>query len=146
MIRVLAILFVLVSPKCLAEELAAVLDLKFIKDTGETAEVMCFGEAEEDCGTWATFYLFEAKVKKVISGDFPKNKFKVLFGAHALKVGNFKGVVATLKSLPEDHEARYQITEWGEEKEMYCFRAEEGEEYNVKQEPGGPDFRCYEKE
>jgi hypothetical protein len=34
---------------------------EFIRTTDKTAAVMCFGDREEDCGVWATLYLYEAR-------------------------------------------------------------------------------------
>ena len=86
----------------MADEIVAILDLKFIEDTGDTATIICFGENNEDCGVWATDYLFEAKVDKVISGELSDDRFLVLFGKHALKKKSFRNVIALLKKRKVD--------------------------------------------
>lgn len=118
------------STYAFAEETIAVLDLRFIEDTGDTAGVLCFGEDETDCAQWSTYYLFEATPRRVISGELPEEPFLVLFGRHALKKRNLKNVAARLEERDdvESGEARYRITEWGRRLSMYCFARREGDE------------------
>ncbi len=84
----------LLAPLASAEEIVAILDLKFIEDTGEAAVFVC-GD-DEPCGTWATYYLFEANVDRVISGELPTDRFRVLYGQHALKQNKYFRNVVTL--------------------------------------------------
>ena len=130
---ILTAIFFLVSTHATAEEIVAILDLKFIEDTGDTAAVLCFGENDEDCGAWATYYLFEAKVDKVLSGDLPSDRFLVLYGQHALKKKNFRNVIALLKELEVDDssEPKYRISQWGEKRTMYCFDQREDDETSI---------------
>lgn len=146
MCRFVFIVILLLSPKLYAEELVAVLDLYFKKDTGDTAATLCFGEGEEGCGQWATFYLYEARIKKVLSGEFNSKKFKVIYGRHALLKKNLKGVVATLIKLPDNAHAEYQIIELGELREMYCFSGEYNMPYNVSEVTEGQQLKCFEEE
>jgi len=142
----LALLFIFWLPlNVYAEELVAVVNLKFLKDTGDTAVNICFGEAHEDCSQWASFYLYEAKVKKVLSGEFPSNKFKVIYGRHALKKKNLKNVVVSLGELKESNEADYVVIERGWPRKMYCFSGEYNES-NVKQITEGEHLKCFEEE
>lgn len=99
MIRYLILLFLLLSPAAMVEEIVAIIDLKFLKDTDAVASTLCFegSEADNQCATWAAFYLFEVRVKKVVSGDPEDRKFLVWFGSHALKKGNIKNMLAKLK-------------------------------------------------
>lgn len=145
MIRIILLVVLLLPFTALAEDLVAVVDLKFLKDTGEASSTLCFEEVneEKDCATWATFYLFEARVKKVVSRELSGRKFRVWFGIHALKKGNIKNMVAKLRPLPPEHEAEYQIVAWGEKKELYCFEAKERETYNTNIEPEGTNMQCY---
>ncbi len=76
-------------PGVSAEEIVAILDLKFIEETDLTAAVMCYGDDEDDCFQWAVHYLFEAKVDKVVSGNLPDKRFLVLYGSHALRKKTF---------------------------------------------------------
>lgn len=144
--RILFIIFLLYSCAASAEEMIAVLDLKFVRDTGEVASTLCFdeGSEEQNCATWATFYLFDARVKKVVSGELSARKFRVLYGVHALKKGNIKNMVAKLRPLPREHEAAYQIIGWGEKRELYCFEAKQGEAYNTGVKLEGENVQCYE--
>ncbi|WP_339899708.1 hypothetical protein [uncultured Gilvimarinus sp.] len=141
-----SILALLLTSNAFAVEVIAVVDLKFLKDTGETASTLCFKEETEteSCATWATFYLFEARVKTVVHGEPISRKFKVWFGQHALKKGNIQKVVAKLKPLPAEHEASYQITALGERQELYCFHVNEDRQSNVRIEPRSVEMRCYE--
>ena len=113
----------LISSFAEGDEIVAILDLQFIEDTGDTAVVICFGENDEDCGEYATYYLFEAKVDKVISGELPDDRFLVLFGKHALRKKNFRNVIALLEKRDTDDpdEPQYRISRWGEKRTMYCF-------------------------
>lgn len=119
----IATVLLFVTPAAMAEEIVAILDLEFIEDTGDTAAVLCFDEDDADCGVWATYYLFEAKVDKVISGELPSERFLVLYGQHALKKENFRNVVALLKEREVENpsEPQYRIFQWGEKRTMYCF-------------------------
>lgn len=113
----------LIATSAAAEEIVAILDLKFIEETDKTASVLCLGENDDDCFEWAVHYIFEAKVDKIISGDLPDERFRVLFGSHALKKKNFRNIIALLKEREADDpdEPRYRISQWGEKRTMYCF-------------------------
>ena len=148
MIRAILLVVLLLPFTAVAEEVVAVVDLKFLKDTSEASSTLCFEEVNEgnDCATWATFYLFEARVKKVVSGKLSGRKFRVWFGVHALKKGDIKNMVAKLRPLPPEHEAEYQIVAWGEKRELFCFEAKERETYNTNIEPEGTNMQCYSDE
>ena len=123
--RYLFFLLFLLSTKAYAEDMVAVVNLKFIKNTGSTASVICYGENSTDCSSWASYYLYEAKVKKVLSGKFPSKKIKVIYGRHALLEKNFKNWVVSLDSVNEREKeetgGEYKIIEVGEYRNMYCF-------------------------
>lgn len=121
----------LISPRLCAEEIVAILDLKFIENTGEPGGYICFDD--DECGVWAVFYLFEASVDEVISGDLPEKKFLVLYARHALREKNFRNVVALLKEREPDDisAAKYQITHTGQVREMYCFTRRDDEEVDT---------------
>lgn len=130
----------------LAEEIVAILDLKFEKETEDVAAWMCYGENEEDCHPWAYFYVFNAKVKEVISGELTQKQIKVIFGRHALRKGRHKNVIAKLSKLTDATYAEYQIQEWGTKKSMYCFSNEANKLYNVRLDSSKADLMCYEKQ
>ena len=135
----------LFSPLAYSQDLVAILDLKFVKETKDAAAWMCYGENDNDCHPWAYFYVFDAKVKKVISGNLTEKKIRVLFGRHALKQGRHKNVIATLSKLEKNSEAEYQILEWGTKREMYCFSSEGNKMYNVRLESSDINLKCYEQ-
>lgn len=139
--KVMAIFTVLFSNYCLAEELIAKLDLKFIKDTEKTASVLCYGD-EEDCHAWSTFYLYEAKVKKVLSGSLPENKFTVIYGVHALRKKNIDNVIVRLNKLPAGGDAQYQILEIGQELELICFNSLESSVFSEEREVDNKKLSC----
>lgn len=141
-----AIYFLFLSSFSFATEIVAVLDLKFEKETEDVAAWMCYGENEDDCHPWAYFYVFNAKVKEVVSGKLEEKQIKVIFGRHALKKGNHKNVIAKLSKLTESKDAEYQIQEWGTKKNMYCFSNESNKLYNVRLESSKADLMCYEKQ
>lgn len=144
--KVIVILAVLFSSCCLAEELIVTLDLKFIKDTGKVAGVLCYGDNEEDCHEWSTFYLYEAKVKKVLNGNLPENKFTVIYGRHALLKNNHKSVIVRLNKLPADGDAQYQILEFGQNLELVCFQSPESSIFSEQLELNNEELKCAEKE
>lgn len=146
MIRSIFIITLFLSSNVNAEDLIAVLNLKFIKDTGNPATFICFDEAGEECEPYSTFYLYEAKIKKVLSGEFSSKKFKVIYGRHALVQKNLKNVVASLSKLEDYQEAEFQIIEWGEFREMYCFRGKYSQPYNISDVKRGQRLKCYEEE
>ena len=98
-----------------AADLVALVDLEFLRETDKTAAVMCFGDSEEDCGVWATFYLYKAKIRKIITGTEPRKTVLVLYGHHALLKKDFRGVLASMIKLEskDEKEPQYQITSWG---------------------------------
>ncbi|WP_288132790.1 hypothetical protein [Microbulbifer sp.] len=97
----------------MAEDLVVEADLRFIKDTGESSQSMCFEDEETTCFSWATFYLYSARVKKTISGPEVPREFRVIFGRHALAKKNISDVVIKLEELPENNvfNAMYQVVE-----------------------------------
>lgn len=143
--RLLFYLFIIVPSVAGASEIVAVLDLKFVKETESVAAWMCYGEHEEDCHPWAYFYVFDATVQEVVTGNLTHKKIKVLFGRHALKKGRHKNIVASLSRLPGTSEADYQIVELGSIKKMYCFSDNANKLYNVRLETSKADLKCYEK-
>lgn len=58
----------ILSLGCVAEDLVVEADLRLIKDTGESSQSMCFEDEDKSCFSWATFYLYSARTKKVVSG------------------------------------------------------------------------------
>jgi len=144
--RCIAFILLIFSQCCTSEEIVAVLNLKYIKDTEKTAAVLCFGDAGEDCAQWATHYLFEAKVKKLISGELLSKKFNVLFGRHALKKENIKGMVAQLEKTEDYPEAQYTIIEVGNKMELYCFKSNKKNNYNTEIASSEHALLCYEQE
>lgn len=144
--KIIVIFAALFSNYCLAEEIIAKLDLKFIKDTGKTAGVLCYGDNEEDCHEWSTFYLYEAKVKKILSGNLPVNKFTVIYGRHALRKNNHSSVIVRLNKLSADGDAQYQILELGQSFELVCFHSPESSLFSDQLELNNEKLKCAEKE
>ena len=124
-LAILCILCVLAAPPATAadDQIIAVIDLKFIRDTGEAAALMCFGDEDSDCTVWATHHLWEARVREVLAGVETKRKFNVLYGLHALSTRSKRRVTAVLQKLrPDDPTgARYQILAIGRRQELLCF-------------------------
>ncbi|WNC71647.1 hypothetical protein RGQ13_16195 [Thalassotalea psychrophila] len=91
-----------------SEDLKVVADLKFLSDTGVESTKMCI---DGGCDAWATFYLYELDVKKVLSGELADNKFKVIYGRHAEVKADMNSVVVVLHQLkgPQNHNAQYQV-------------------------------------
>ena len=84
--RGLCILLLLAAPLTTwAQDTIAILDLKFIADTGKPAGYLCLGNKDEDCVEWATLYVFEARVRKVLKGELAHKRFRVVGGRHALR-------------------------------------------------------------
>ena len=151
MLRFFLILALLAPPAVHADEtVVAILDLKFIEDTGDPASVLCLGDDEESCVQWASLYLFEARVRKTISGELPRGPFRVLGGRHALIKKNLRGVIAILTKLEagEPEAPRYQILRWGSKMELYCFepppKRQSEAELDVDLE--GTQLSCYDSE
>lgn len=140
-----ATLLLILCPLARTQDLVAILDIKFVKETEDVAEWMCYEENDQDCHPWAYFYLFDAKVKKIVAGDLNEKKFRILFGKHALKRGAHRNIIVTLSKLEKNKEAEYQVTEWGEEKEMYCFHQEANKKYNVRLQSSETNLNCYDK-
>lgn len=146
MIRVIIIFAVLFSKFCYAEEIIASLDLKFVKDTEKTAAVLCYDEEEKNCQTWATFYLYKANVKKVLSGEIVEKKFTVIYGRHALRKTNYNNVLVRLEKLSTDADAQYQILEFSQNFELACFKSSEFKNLDSKLEIYNEKLKCAEKQ
>ena len=123
-IKVAGLLLSLASSACLAQaqELVAVVDLKFVKETDQVVAWMCYGDTDEDCGPWAHGYLFEARVRKVLSGDWPKKKFLVIYGRHAMRKDNLRAVTGRFSKLTDGTDgAEYQLVARAVEGQSGCF-------------------------
>jgi hypothetical protein len=122
----ICILCLLGIPTCFAEagdEFVALVDLKFLKVTDETASVLCLSDKDEDCFVYGTHYLWRATVRKVLSGVETERQFLVLYGQHALLTKNIRGMTAVLRRLKPDAPfgARYQVMGIGEPQKLVCF-------------------------
>ena len=142
----LIVLAILPSRGVYAQDLVALVDLKFLAETDKVARVLCLGE--DNCFPWAHHYLWEAKVRRIISGEETERRFLVLFGAHALKKQDFRGIVAAMDRLESNapSEARYQISEWAQERELLCFSAIAAEDAPLKLSESDNQFGCFEIE
>ena len=114
------------AQRCFAEsdvELIALVDLKFLRETDETAVVLCLDDAGEECDVWARHYLWRATIRRVYAGVESERHFLVLYGHHALKKKNLRGVTAVFKKLEPGAPfgARYQITNRGLPQKLLCF-------------------------
>lgn len=144
--RILLLLLPIFPLFAIAEEFVAVLDLKFIDETKQAAAWMCYDEIGDNCHPWAYFYVFEARLKKAIEGEFESKKFKVLFGRHALPKRDIKNLVVTMRKLENESLADYQVLELGSKMQVYCFSGETNKLYNVRDETNQADLNCYEAE
>lgn len=116
-----ALILVFGSPFCLAQEdeLVAIVDLRFLKETEQVVAVMCF---DDDCGPSAYGYLYEATVRKVVNGHAPRNKFLVIYGRHAMRKNNVRGLAARFNKLTDNPDgAEYQIVRTAYEGQPTCF-------------------------
>ncbi len=121
--KIILLLLVTVSI-CVQAESVVVVDLAYVRDTGETASALCFGDEGTECSSWSTFYLFEAKVKKHVSGKELPEKFNVIFGQHALRKKNIKKAVVKIEPITGNKEANYQVIDIGFKGKVYCFESE----------------------
>lgn len=128
-----------------AADLVALVDLEFIRKTDKTAAVMCFGDTEDSCGVWATFYLYKARIRRVISGTELRKTVLVLYGRHSLLEKDFRGVHASMIKLEEndEKEPQYQITSWGAKRELVCFPRREDDEEGLEVRDGEDSSTCY---
>ncbi len=132
-----------------AEEIVAIVDLKFIEETEDTAAVLCLGDEDDDCFPWAVYYIFEARIDKVISGNLPDKRFRVLFGRHALKKKNFRNVIALFEERETDDpdEPQYRISQWGEKRTMYCFDYREDDDAEISVSRNDQfELNCYDQD
>jgi hypothetical protein len=106
------------------EEVIAIVDLKFIRDTGKPAGYLCFGDQESDCSVHATYYLWQATVRKILRGEESQKRFLVLYGRHALVRKDLRRQTVVLKRLDADAMAgaRYEVVDVGRHLELVCFR------------------------
>ena len=134
-----------------AEEFAAILDLKFIKDTGVVVGYLCLGDidgtGDDHCSADATGYLFEATVRKKLGGKLPAQKFLVISGHHALPGKDRRGVVALVRKLePAIEGAAFQIARVAVGSRVYCFDWFTPEnDPSARPETGGL-FQCFDPE
>jgi len=121
----IACLLALGSSACLAQtdDLVAVVDLQYLKETGQVTAIMCYGDSPEDCDPWAHGYLFEARVRKVIHGQAPKKKFLVLYGRHAMRKQDLRGVTGRFSKLVDGTDgAEYQLAATAIDAHPTCFQ------------------------
>lgn len=141
------LLYCLLHPgRVWAEDLVALVDLKYLRETDKVAEVMCFGEGDQDCGVWAIYYLGEAHVRKVIRGTAPNDRILVLYRSHALQKKDFPDLIVRFETLEDGPyaNANYKIL-WGDELHLACFEETKAPDAPLKLEEEGDDARkCYE--
>ncbi len=128
-----------------AEQSVAVLDLKFIEDTGEPGVYLCLGN--DECSVYGTVYVFEAKVQKLISGNLPRQPFLLVYSQHALKKESFDDVVALVERRTADSvsTAGYKMVQWGRKRNLFCFAPKEGtRDSDTVELPDGDKLSCYE--
>jgi hypothetical protein len=122
----LYLLGLLISPALHAENTAAIVDLKYLKTTHLVAATLCLGEGEDDCVEYAKHYLWQAKVKRIVSGKETRKRFLVLYGRHGLLKKNLRNVAVVLSATDAEMKAAYplasyQITAFGAETSLICF-------------------------
>jgi ketosteroid isomerase-like protein len=118
---VAALLLALGSPVFAAEtgELIAVVDLKFLKVTDFVTTWLC---VDEYCEPSSHGYLFEARLRTAVNGEWPKKKFLVLYGRHAMGQSNQRRVVGRFSKLTDGPDgAEYQLVEAGVHGQPSCF-------------------------
>jgi ketosteroid isomerase-like protein len=106
------LLCVLGSAACFAEDepLVAVVDLEFIKETELVTSYLCMGDANDECFPWSNGYLFEARLRRTISGTAAGKKFLVVYGRHALGKADIRGVTGKFSKLENGVDgAQYQL-------------------------------------
>ena len=122
--RKIILLSLIVASIYAEAESIVVADLMYVRDTGDTASALCFDDEGKECSTWSTFYLFEAKIKKHISGNELPKRFNVIFGRHALKKKDIKKALVKLEPITGNKEAQYQVIDIGFAGKVYCFESE----------------------
>jgi ketosteroid isomerase-like protein len=119
----LGLLLALISSSCLAQddELVAVVDLKFLKMTEQVVAVTCL--SDDECYPSAYGGLFEAELRKMVSGEWPKKNFLVIYGRYARKKGQiFRGVTGRFSKLTDGTDgAEYQLVTTAMEGHPVCF-------------------------
>jgi len=120
--RVAGMLLMLGASACLAEdkELVAVVDLKFLKATEQVVVFTCL--SDDECYPSAYGNLYEAQLRRKISGAWPKTKFLVLYGGYARKGEILRGVIGRFSALTDGIEgAKYQMVDRAVDGHLACF-------------------------
>lgn len=120
----IACLLALASSVCLAQtdDLVAVVDLKYLRETEQVTAIMCYGDSPGDCHPWAHGLLFEARVRKIIHGQVAKKKFLVLYGRHAMRKQDLRGVTGRFSKLVDDADgAEYHMAAMAIDAHPACF-------------------------
>jgi hypothetical protein len=104
-------------------DLLAVVDLIFVRESDQTALNKCSGDEKSACDVWATYYLWEARVRRVLAGVETEKRFMVLFGRHSLVKRNRRRVTVAMKRLEPGSEsgARYEVIATGSPQQLLCF-------------------------
>jgi hypothetical protein len=140
-----ALLLMFESSACLAQpqELVAVVDLKFLKATELVVVVTCL--VEDECYPTAYGNLFEAQLRKKISGEWPKKKFLVIYGAYARKGEILRGVTGRFSALTDGIEgAKYQIVDTAVDGDLACFDWNGADSDGPAEQPtSGQLLRCF---
>lgn len=104
------------------EPLVAVVDLKFLEETDFVTGYLCFGDSDAECSPWSNGYLFEARLRKTISGTAPGKKFLVIYGSHALGKADMNGVTGKFSKLEDGiGGAQYQLVQRAVPGRPACF-------------------------
>jgi ketosteroid isomerase-like protein len=122
--KVAGLLLLFGSSACLAqtEELVAVVDLKFLKTTEQVVVITCWGHGDDECYPSAYGSLYEAQLRRVISGEWPKRKFLVIYGGGGRKGEILRGVIGKFSALTDGTEgAKYQIVDTAVDGDLACF-------------------------
>jgi ketosteroid isomerase-like protein len=132
------------------DPLVAVVDLKFLKETEQVTAIMCYGLAEDgegDCHPWAYGYLWEARLRRTISGKPAGKTFLVLYGRHALPNKDLRGVVGKFSRLEGGTDgAQYQMVRAVEGKPA-CFEWFGRDGSGPAEQPeSGALLHCYDPE
>ena len=137
-----------------ANEIVAITEAIHIEDTGIASASMCHENGE--CSAWRTFYLVEAKAKRIIKGLEMDENITFLFSAHApniedliiyknslVKLAEIKDRAEEIKNIP----AKYMMMDWAVPKVKECFENEFSTKNNFdgSMHVGGQKVICFEE-
>lgn len=151
LVWVLMTILLFVSCPSLADSALVIVDAREIRNSEIAAGELCVREG--DCSTWETYFIYKAKVKKVLHGDVPVKGIVFAKGQHAgfvdKKINGWMVLVQKIEDsrLAKKLGAQYIVKRSSFPEQYYCFDGKPddviGEQFVSRLTSSSGDYFCY---